>query len=198
MTDSLIQTTAAGSVSWPLQQPSGALLIEWGVVAAWTVVLAAPEGSRYRQHLGWEQQQWGSQPEGRQRRKKVETPAEVARRWRLGAYSCTLMERGGCARKGCLEPSRFLGRRPALARNSLRFRRRVPESERSAATLAASSALACWAEKGWSEGGTLGHVTMLSRSRARCGCTKWRPGSGAATSFLVWRLGGRELSFLRQ
>eukprot|EP00965_Chrysotila_dentata_P259385 6213546-Pleurochrysis_carterae.AAC.2 len=39
---------------------------------------------------------------------------------------------------------------------------------------------------------------MLLSSGAWGGCTKWRLGSGTATSFLRWCLAGRELSFSRR
>eukprot|EP00965_Chrysotila_dentata_P171626 5664033-Pleurochrysis_carterae.AAC.2 len=81
---------------------------------------------------------------------------------------CAPMERGVCVlRTACFEPLRLPACRPAQGRDiphsdSSSVTSAVGSSwiwwsrtkEKSATTLASSKALACWAEKGWSSGGT--------------------------------------------
>eukprot|EP00965_Chrysotila_dentata_P210041 6185646-Pleurochrysis_carterae.AAC.1 len=192
LADRSIRATAPSSVCWPFEQPvwcrrhrkgadagagAGVAGVGFAGSGAAAVEVEAPvEGA-------------GSGAAAAE----VEVPAEV--RCATLTLGRVIVHRwkGMGAREGGA-PSRCLFR-AVVQPYSTRSRAR----ERSAAaTLASSSVLACWVEKGWSEGGKLRYVTTLSRSVTWGGCTKWRLGSSTATSFLCWCLGGRELSFSRR
>eukprot|EP00965_Chrysotila_dentata_P126144 4169181-Pleurochrysis_carterae.AAC.1 len=97
----------------------------------------------------------------------------LQRKWRLllrlhdaGDWEdgCALTGTGEYARRECLvrvAASSGLSSSPSTNRPRAR--------ERSAATLASSSALACWVEKGWSEGGMLRHVGRMYEVPFRVG-----------------------------